>query len=63
MRKILVIAQNEQKAKEAAAKFPGYQVRLVYPGTTRFPHHFDAVIIYLQEAKEINFIKDILAKY
>jgi hypothetical protein len=63
VKKIVIIAQNEAKAKEAEAFFPGIYVRKAYPGGKSFARHFDAVVIYLHEAKEINFIKDILIKY
>ena len=63
MHKILIVAQNEAKANEAAAHFTSYQVKKVFPGTHSYSRHFDAIVIYLHEAKEVNFIKDILTKY
>lgn len=35
----------------------------MYPGASKFSRNFDAVIIYLQEANEFNFIKDLLTQY
>lgn len=63
MNKIVIIAQNEAKAKEAEAHFHGLHVKKVFPGAKSFSRHFDAVVIYLHDVKEINFIKDILTKY
>ncbi|CDW81584.1 ef hand family protein [Stylonychia lemnae] len=63
MKKILLIAQNETKAQEGAALFTGLTVRQVYPGTKRFPRHFDAVVIYHNEPSETNLFKDEIEKY
>jgi len=63
MKKVLIIAQNEVKADEAAAHFNGLTVRKVFPGVKRFPRHFDAVVIYHQELKDINFMKDEIHRY
>ncbi len=63
MNKVIVIAQNEAKAKEAEALLSGLIVKKVFPGAKTFSRHFDAVIVFLHEAKELNFIKDILTKY
>lgn len=63
MKKLLVIAQNEVKADEAAALFNGLTVRTVYPGVKRFPRHFDAVVVYHTNTKEINFMKDEIQRY
>nr|AAF25622.1 unknown protein [Sterkiella nova] len=63
MKKVLVIAQNEVKANEGAAFFNGLTVRKVYPGAKRFPRHFEAVIVYYTDLKEINFIKDEIHRY
>ena len=58
MKKVLIIAQNEAKANDAASHFSDLTVRKVFPGVKRFPRHFDAVVIYFNEANEVNFIKD-----
>lgn len=63
MKKIVVVAQNESKAKEAELLLPGYIIRKVFPGGKTLSRHFDAVVIYLAANSEINFIKDILTKY
>lgn len=63
MNKIVIIAQNEAKAKEAETHFHGFVVKRVFPGAKSFSRHFDAIVIYLHEDKEINFIKDIITKY
>jgi hypothetical protein len=38
-------------------------VKKVFPGTKVFSRHFDAVVVYLHKASELNFIKDILTQY
>lgn len=38
-------------------------MRQVYPGVKRFPRHFDVVVIYHNEASDINFIKDDIHRY
>jgi glutaredoxin 2 len=63
MKSLVVIAQNEAKAKEGEKLLEGFQVKKAYPGAKFFPRHFDAVIVFTHEAKEINFIKDILTRY
>ena len=63
MKKVLVITQNQQKAEDCEKLLPGVYLRKVYPGTKRFPRHFDAVIIYHIEQNEINFIKDEISRY
>jgi hypothetical protein len=63
MKKILLIAQNEAKATEGAAHFTGLTVRTVFPGTKRFPRHFDAVVVYHNEPSETNLFKDEIDKY
>jgi EF-hand domain len=63
MKKIVIIAQNEEKVKAAEALVTGLVVRRVFPGAKSFSTHFDAVVVYLQSANELNFIKDILTKY
>ena len=63
MKKILLIAQNETKANDGAAYFNDLTVRKVFPGTKRFPRHFDAVVVYHNDANEINFIKDEIQRY
>ncbi len=63
MKKILLIAQNETKANDAAAHFTGLTVRKVFPGVKNFPRHFDAVVIYHNDPNEINFIKDEIQRY
>jgi hypothetical protein len=63
MKKVLIIAQNEAKANDAAAHFNGLTVRKVFPGTKRFPRHFDAVVVYHTDVNEINFIKDEIHRY
>ena len=63
MKKVLVIAQNEDKANEGAALFNGLTVRKVFPGVKKFPRHFDAVVVYHTDTKQINFIKDEIHRY
>ena len=63
MKKVLIIAQNEAKANDAASHFSDMTVRKVFPGVKRFPRHFDAVVIYFNEANEVNFIKDEIQRY
>lgn len=62
LKKILVIAHTEAKAGDAAAVInaadPNVKVKTVYAGAKRIPRHFDAVVIYHDQVKEINFIKD-----
>lgn len=62
MKKILVIAHTEAKAGDAATLIngadPNLKVKTVYAGAKRIPRHFDAVVIYHDQLKEINFIKD-----
>lgn len=62
MKKILVIAHTEAKAGDAASLInvadPNLKVKTVYAGAKRIPRHFDAVVIYHDQLKEINFIKD-----
>lgn len=63
MKKVLIIAQNQDKANEGAALFNGLSVRKVFPGVKKFPRHFDAVVVYHTEAKQLNFIKDEIHRY
>ena len=35
----------------------------MYPGVKHFPRHFDAVVVYHNEANEVNFLKDVLQRY
>jgi hypothetical protein len=63
MKKVVIIAQNEAKAKEGEKFFQGLVTRKAYPGGKSFSRHFDGVVIYLTAPNEINFIKDILVKY
>jgi hypothetical protein len=62
LKKILVIAHTEAKAGDAATLIngadPNLKVKTVYAGAKRIPRHFDAVVIYHDQLKEINFIKD-----
>ena len=62
LKKILVIAHTEAKAGDAATLIngadPNLTVKTVYAGAKRIPRHFDAVVIYHDQLKEINFIKD-----
>lgn len=58
MKKVLVIAQNEAKAIEGEKLLTGLTVKKVFPGAKRVPRHFDAVVVYHNEANEVNFIKD-----
>ena len=58
MKRVLVIAQNEQKAADCEKLLSGVEVKKVFPGAKRQPAHFDAVVIYHLEPNEINFIKD-----
>jgi hypothetical protein len=61
MKKVLIVAQSDAKSKAAEAMFAGKALfRRVYPGADKFSRNFDAVIIYLQDTNEINFIKDLL---
>lgn len=63
MKKILLIAQSETKAVDAAKNFPNLKVKKVYPGVKRFPRHFDAVVIYHNEVSDVNFMKDQVQRY
>ena len=63
MKKILLLAQNEAKATDGEKLLGGFTIKKVYPGAKRFPRHFDAVVIYHNEANEINFIKDTIQRY
>jgi len=63
MKKIVLVAQNEAKATEGAALFTGLTVRKVFPGTKRFPRHFDAVVVYHNEPSETNLFKDEIEKF
>lgn len=63
MKKILVIAQNEAKADLGAQLLSAFTVKKVYPGAKRVPRHFDAVVIYHNDAGEVNFIKDEIQRY
>ena len=38
-------------------------MRKVYPGVKRFPRHFDVVVVYHNDANEVNFVKDELERY
>ena len=62
LKKILVIAHTEAKAGDAATLIngadPNLKVKTVYAGAKSIPRHFDAVVIYHDQLKEINFIKD-----
>jgi hypothetical protein len=62
LKKILVIAHTEAKANDAANAMagadPSLKVKKVYAGAKSVPRHFDAVVIYHDQAKEVNFIKD-----
>jgi hypothetical protein len=62
LKKILVIAHTEAKAGDAATLIngadPNLKVKTVYAGAKHIPRHFDAVVIYHDQLKEINFIKD-----
>lgn len=40
-----------------------FKTQKVFPGAKSFPRHFDAVVIYYEDPKEINFMKDIITKY
>jgi hypothetical protein len=67
LKKILVIAHTEAKANDAAALIgkadPSIKVKTVYAGAKRVPRHFDAVVIYHDQVKEVNFIKDEIQRY
>jgi hypothetical protein len=67
LKKILIIAHTEAKANDAAALVakvdPSLKVKTVYAGAKRVSRHFDAVVIYHDQVKEINFIKDEVQKY
>lgn len=63
MKKLLIIAQSDTKGAQAVTHFEGIHTKVVFPGATSFGRHFDGVVIYLQDNSEINFIKDIIAKY
>ena len=63
MQKIVLIAKNQAEADKAETLFPGLKCRKVYPGVKHFPRHFDAVVIYHNEANEVNFLKDVLQRY
>ena len=67
MKKVLVIAQNEAKANEAAgfikAADATLTVKKVFLGAKRVPRHFDAVIVYHTQTSEVNFIKDEVQRY
>ena len=62
LKKILIIAHTEAKAGDASALIskadPTLKVKTVYAGAKRVPRHFDAVVIYHDQVKEVNFIKD-----
>jgi hypothetical protein len=45
------------------ALLPNLKVSKVFPGAKRFPRHFDAVVIYHNDANEVNFIKDEVERY
>ena len=67
LKKILVIAQTEAKANDAAKVISEgdatLKVKTVYAGAKRIPRHFDAVVIYHDQVKEVNFIKDEIQRY
>lgn len=64
MQKILIIAQNGAKADNCENHFrQHFKVRKVYPSAKSFPSHFDAVLIYFEDTKEINFMKDLITRY
>ena len=67
LKKILVIAHTEAKATDAAGLLtkadPSIKVKTVYAGAKRVPRHFDAVVIYHDQVKEVNFIKDEIQRY
>jgi hypothetical protein len=61
MKSVLILAQSDAKSKEAEALFSGKaHFKRVYPGAQKFSRHFDAIIIYLVDPTEMNFIKDLL---
>ena len=67
LKKILIIAHTETKANEAQTLITKadntLKVKVVYAGAKRVPRHFDAVVIYHEQIKEINFIKDEVQRY
>lgn len=63
MKKILLIAHTDAKAAEALKLFPGRNVKAVSQGATRFPRHFQAVVIYHQDVNDVKFMKDLIQRY
>jgi hypothetical protein len=65
MKKVLIIARNQASAEAGEKLFaaPGLTVRKVFPGAKRVPRHFDAVVVYHNDANEVNFVKDELQRY
>ena len=63
--KVLVISQNKGKGDQAEELFKSHDlhIKAVYPGSTKFPRTFDAVCVFHYEANEINFLKDLMARY
>jgi hypothetical protein len=62
LKKILIIAHTEAKAADASSLLskadPTLKLKTVYAGAKRVPRHFDAVVIFHDQVKEVNFIKD-----
>lgn len=64
MKKVLIIAQNQANVDEGAKHFKGtFLCKGVYPGTKRFPSHYEAVVVFYSDESEINIISDLLTKY